>query len=106
MFILVCACVCVCVHLLLLLDLASQLADLLRPFGGLSLQQPQLLLQVWERVGSQVQREAEVPHLTAQLLLLLSETAYLTLALLEEGTHHGTPVYKGIHMHIYILSTH
>ena len=79
-----CVCVCVRAHLLLLLDPARQGADLLLPLAGLPLQEAELLLQVRDRVGGEVQGQAEVPHLAAQLLLLLAQTAHLRLALLED----------------------
>ena len=82
----VCACACACVHadLLLLLDLAGQGADLLLALAGLALQEAELLLQVRDRVDGQVQGQAEVPHLAAQLVLLLAQTGHLRLALLED----------------------
>lgn len=66
-----------CEHLLLLLYFAGERGDFLGPLAGLTLQQAKLLLEVRQRLGGEVDRQAEVTDLSAQLLLLLLQTGHL-----------------------------
>lgn len=64
-------------HLLLLLDLGGERGDFLCPLAGLALQETELLLEVGERLGGEMDGQSEVTDLSAQLLLLLLQTFHL-----------------------------
>lgn len=58
-------------NLLLLLYFGGERGDFLRPLAGLALQESELLLEVGERLGGEMDWQAEVTDLGTQLLLLL-----------------------------------
>lgn len=76
-------------HLLLLLDFGGERGDFLRPLAGLALQESELLLEVGERLGGEMDGQAEVTDLGAQLLLLLLQMFRLRLAVLRAATQTG-----------------
>lgn len=73
-------------HLLLLLYFGGERGDFLRPLAGLALQESELLLEIGERLGGEMDGQAEVTDLGAQLLLLLLQMFRLCLAVLRAAT--------------------
>lgn len=76
-------------HLLLLLYFGGERGHFLRPLAGLALQEPELLLEVGERLGGEMDGQAEVTDLGAQLLLLLLQVFRLCLAVLRQQSENG-----------------